>query len=203
MKSLRYLLAVSLCCGIVPGAAKADDLDYQAAVLDPPASAASNLTYVYANRPFDVVFDANCPVVAMGATGCFQALNNTLDTTFTSLILTFKNTVNPSNPSDYKTKLDGQPVSCDTSSSVSVFAAANCSYSSTDQLYTLNFSGGTGIRPGEFFVIAETGPDPDAFGTGTGLALASTATPEPGTLYLLASGGLFVALVTLHRRLAV
>ncbi len=158
----------------------ADPLDFKTSVLDPDPLPV--YTPVDGNTPFSVVF-TTCPA-NITADGCFVGYNETTDTTFTTLDLVFANSTSD-DPTDQTNFLNGQPVDCDTTPAASLFGSATCSLSPDQTFYTLDFFGGTGIAPGAFFFITETGPTPAAFGTGTGVA---NPVPEPGSMILFSTG---------------
>jgi hypothetical protein len=191
MKMLHCVLAIALACGLT-GMAKADPIDFQMGVLDPPAQL--TFTQIDGTTPFTVSFGA-CPS-DISATGCFTGYN-TSNVTFTSLDITFANTTSATDPSDDIDYLNGQTPTCNTSIPGSLFSSASCSLSADDTTYTLDFSGGTGIAPGAFFFITETGPTPAAFGDGIGEV---ATTPEPNSVLLLSTGMAMVGLVIVRRR---
>ena len=83
-------------------AAKADPLDFNARIQDPPTSFP---TYDITTSTFDVIFGASCPSDASDATGCFSPETTKRGATITSIELIFPDTIG----------LDGQPVGCTTS----------------------------------------------------------------------------------------
>jgi len=185
MTKFRFLFALVLVCGFC-GAAKADPLDFNARIQDPPTSFP---TYDITTSTFDVIFGASCPSDASDATGCFSGDNET-GATITSIELIFPDTIG----------LDGQPVGCTTSEPLTLFATATCSLSPDNSTYTLDFSGGVGIAPGVLFTIAETGADPDAFGDGDYATATLSSVPEPGSVVLLGTGAAFVGVFLVGRR---
>jgi hypothetical protein len=192
MKMIQCLLAIALVC-VSAGVAKADPIDFRTGVLDPPSL--PSVTYIdNDSTPFAVTFGA-CPI-DVGADGCFDGYNES-NVTFTSLDMSFANSTSSSDPTDLTDYLNGQTPTCETSEPGSLFSSASCSLSPDDTTYVLNFAGGTGIAPGTFFIITETGPAPSAFGTG----MAEVAsTPEPNSVLLLSTGMAMVGLVVLRRR---
>jgi hypothetical protein len=189
MKLLQYLLAIALVC-VLAGVAKADPLDFKMGVLDPASGA--NVTYVdNDSTPFAVAFSP-CPI-NISANGCFTGYNES-DVTFTSLDITFANTTSASDPTDMTDYLNGQTPTCNTSEPGSLFSSASCSLSPDDTTYTLDFSGGSGIAPGAFFIITESGPLPSAFQDGMAEV---AATPEPNSALLLSTGMAMVGLGSL------
>jgi len=185
MKSLRAIFILALFCGF-SSLALADGLDYHVSVLDPPQQL--NFTSIDSTDPFAVSF-SSCPTIIQ-ATACFTGFNDT-NQTFTSLDLLFNNSTNPNDPNDFTNFLNGQPATCDTTSTASLFGAAICSLNEQETQYSLNFSGGSGIAPGAFFFIAETGPTAAAFGVGSGVV---GITPEPDSLLLFATGVMMAGL---------
>lgn len=179
MKAFRAILALALLCGF-SSLALADDIDFHMSVLDPPQQL--NYTSIDNTDPFAVSFSA-CPQI-IKATACFTGFNDT-NQTFTSLNLIFDNSTNPQDPNDFINFLNGQTPNCDTTPALSLFASAACSLNTAETQYLLNFSGGSGIAPGQFFFIAETGPTAAAFGVGEGVV---GITPEPDSLLLFATG---------------
>ncbi|WP_433974541.1 hypothetical protein [Tunturiibacter lichenicola] len=185
MKYLRAIFVLALFCGF-SSLALADDIDFHMSVLDPPQQL--NYTSIDNTDPFAVSFSA-CPQI-IKATACFTGFNDT-NTTFTSLSLVFDNSTNPKDPSDFINFLNGQTPTCDTTPALSLFGSSSCSLNEAETQYLLSFSGGSGIAPGQFFFIAETGPTAAAFGTGTGVV---GITPEPDSLLLFATGVMMAGL---------
>jgi hypothetical protein len=185
MKSLRAIFVLALFCGF-SSLALADDIDFHMSVLDPPQQL--NYTSIDNTDPFAVSFSA-CPQI-IKATACFTGFNDT-EQTFTSLSLVFDNSTNPKDPNDFTNFLNGQTPTCDTTPAASLFGTATCSLNPEETEYLLNFSGGSGIAPGQFFFIAETGPTAAAFGVGTGVV---GITPEPDSLLLFATGVMMAGL---------
>lgn len=185
MKYLRAIFVLALFCGL-SSFALADDIDFHMSVLDPPQQL--NYTSIDNTDPFAVSFSA-CPQIIQ-ATACFTGFNDT-NQTFTSLSLIFDNSTNPNDPNDFVNFLNGQTPNCDTTPVASLFGTATCSLNPQETEYLLNFSGGSGIAPGQFFFIAETGPTAAAFGVGSGVV---GITPEPDSLLLFATGVMMAGL---------
>lgn len=173
MKILRYLMMAVLVLGM-SGIAHA----FQFSVLDPQDP---NPYPVLPGVPFTVQFFPDCPTILGGPdSGCFFAINNST-TTLTSLEITF--------PDNGQGGTNGQSVFCPTSNAASLFGTASCSLS--NGLYTLDFSGGSGIASGQTFVLIE---DCDAnddcvpadnFPEGTAVA---NPTPEPSSIWMALTG---------------
>jgi len=186
----RLLLTAAALIVSFPCMARADLPDFQFKVLDPVPPSRPFL--VDGSTPFAVQF-LPCPQ-SVNATGCFYAYNNS-KLTFTSIDVTFTNSTDPSDPQNFTDFLNSQPATCVTTPGFptdpqgSLFSSANCGLSQDGMEYFLELSGGSGITPGETFILTETGPDPEAFGVGT--AVLGTA-PEPSSIWmaLSASGGL-------------
>jgi len=196
MMKFRFLFALVLVCGLC-SAAKADPLDFNARVQDPPPPPAGLTTYDLTSNTFDVTF-GGCPAYITDATGCFLAINDT-GSTMTSLDLTFLNSTDPADPGNTTQYLNGQPVGCTTTEGGSLFSTAACSLSTDKLTYQLDFSGGSGIADAEFFIIAEDGPDPSAFGTGSAVATLAPV-PEPNSGVLLGTGAMFVGMFLIGRK---
>jgi hypothetical protein len=169
MKFLLSFVAVALFCGFSMRAG-ASPIDFKMGVLDPNQQL--NYTSISdPSTPFTVTF-STCPT-SISADGCFTGFNDTTDV-FTSLDLTFAN----------NTVLNGQTPNCDTSIAGSLFGSSSCMLSGNT--YLLDFFGGTGIDPGAFFFITESGVNPPSgFGQGTGMV---GVTPEPSSVLLMATG---------------
>jgi hypothetical protein len=191
MKMFRCLLAIALVCELT-GVAKANPIDFHMGVLDPVPQ--PTYTLVDGTTPFAVAFGA-CPSNIV-ADGCFTGYNDTKDVTFTSLHITFTNTTS-NDPSDQINFLNGQTPTCDTNSPQSLFSNASCSLSPDETTYILDFFGGLGIAPGQFFFITEIGPVPNAFQGG--IAEVSSV-PEPNTVLLLSTGMAMIGLIIIRRR---
>jgi hypothetical protein len=185
------LLIFAAICGM-PHAAFGDPVDFHMGVLDPSFPILPT-TDIRNTSPFPVTF-GGCPSF-IPATGCFEALNDT-GQTITSLTLTFANSTNP-NPTDPDV-LNGQPADCDTTP-VFVGSSTVCGLNGNG-VYDLLFLGGNGLAPGTFFILYETGPNPDAFGTGSGVVGLS---PEPDSLLLFSTGAMIAAFFVFRRKLFV
>jgi hypothetical protein len=200
MKTLRYVVTAVLIAGLST-VAKADQYDFQFKVLDPVPPPGTSITFVDGSAPFSVEFGA-CPS-DIAANGCFFGYNES-NQTFTFLDVTFTNSTNPSDPTDFFDYLNSQPAACVTSPAYSpsnpqgsLFGAASCALSPDGSVYTLDLSGGNGISPGMTFILAETGADPSAFGVGT--AVVGT-TPEPGSIWMALSSAASLGYVLRRRR---
>jgi hypothetical protein len=191
MKIFRCFLALVLLCGLL-GTAKADVLDFQFSIFDPPVTLTETLVYV--DTPFAITFGA-CQLGEV-ANGCFYGLNKSL-VTLTTLDITFDNTTGPAGSPDF---LNGQPADCVTTVTGSRFSEAPiCGLSSGGTTYDLFFRGTPGIAPDTVFTITEIGPNPDAFQGGSGIA---NETPEPGSIVLMSSGAAFFGLLLQRYRRA-
>jgi hypothetical protein len=171
MKVFFSFIAVVLLCGL-SSRAGATPIDFKMGVLDPNPQ----LSYTSISDPassFPVSF-STCPT-DISADGCFTGYNDTTDL-FTSLDLTFAN----------NSVLNGQTPTCDTSVAKSLFGNSSCTYNKLTSTYLLNFFGGTGIAPGAFFFITESGVNPPA-GFGTGIGTVGIV-PEPSSVVLMATG---------------
>jgi hypothetical protein len=191
MKPLRILpiLIVAAICGM-PHSAFGDSVDFHMGVLDPSFPILPT-TDIQNTSPFPVTF-GGCPGF-IPATGCFEALNDT-GQTITSLTLTFANSTS-TNPTDPDV-LNGQDATCDTTP-IFVGSSTICGLNGNG-VYDLLFSGGNGLAPGAFFILYETGPNPDAFGTGSGVVGVA---PEPDSLLLFSTGVMMAALFVFRRKL--
>lgn len=184
MKIFRCFPALVLLCGLL-GTAKADVLDFQFSIQDPPVTLTETLVFV--DTPFAVVF-GTC-LLGEAANGCFYGLNKS-KVTLTTLDITFINTIGPPGSPDF---LNGQPADCVTSVSGSQFSEAPiCGLSSDGKSYDLFFRGTPGIAPDTVFTIEEVGPNPDAFQGGSAIA---NEVPEPGSIALMSSGAAFFGML--------
>ncbi len=197
MKLFRCLLVLTLICGFT-SFSKADTADFQQGVLDPPPL---HPTQIFGTGPFSIKFGA-CPT-GFNFDGCFEGENES-GLTFKSLQLTYPNT-----PS-----LGGQPVSCNTTLTGSIFTNSICFLSSDDKTYSLDFFGGPGLpscqrgdgddddddNGGCVFIIVESGVPAGSFPTGTGTFSTTAPVPEPGTVALLSTGMTALGLVRMRRR---
>jgi len=164
MKIFRFLVMAALLVGI-SGIAKADSTDFVFGVLDPPSG--PGYAVVQPGVPFELQF-VSCPFF-IPYQGCFLGVNDS-NQYLTSLDFTFPN----------NSSLHGQ--TCSTVGTF--FTDATCSFDATDDVYTIDFSGGTGIPPYVPFLVVENGVDPSDFPIGTAIANG----PEPGSIWLLLSG---------------
>jgi hypothetical protein len=178
MKLFRCFLAILLVCGL-SSFAKADQADFHMGVLDPDPQLDYTLV---TGAPFTVTFGA-CPA-NITADGCFTGYNDT-NGIISTLDMTFTNTP----------ALGSQPATCDTDVPGSLFGAASCNL--VDNVYILDFSGGSGIGSGQFFFITETGVPADDFPTGDATV---TITPEPESLALFSTGLGMLGLSLARRR---
>lgn len=176
MMKFRFLFALVLVCGLV-GSAKADSADFNARIQDP-----SGTYYEVDSTVFTFDFSTPCPT---GYGGCFVATNNT-GATITSLTLVFSDTPG----------LAGQTPACTTDEASSDFGVSDCTL--VGGVYTLYFSGGSGIADGSAFDILEAGADASDFPDIT--ATATLATPEPNSAILLGTGAAFVGVFLVGRR---
>lgn len=171
MKMFCCFIAIVLFCGFT-GVAGASSLDFKMGVLDAPTTNFFNIT---GTAPFDINF-SSCPSF-ITADGCFLAINDTSNLTFTSLNMIF-----PTNQ-----YLAGQTAACDTTlfGSSLTFAFSNVSCSFDGSNFLLDFFGGPGISPGNTLDIVESGVPYPEFGTGTGMV---GVTPEPSSVLLMSTG---------------
>jgi hypothetical protein len=169
----------------------ADPLDFHMVVLDPPGF---NTVPIF-TTPFIVTFSAcaagQLPTNTVGTyDGCFSGVNRTGED-WTNLELVFGN----------NSALNGQPAGCALDGGgADLFAAPSsgaCDLQNGSE-YVLIYTGGA-ILNNENFVIAEDGVDPSDFPEITA-SVASTATPEPGSIWLLASGMLMTGFYVANRR---
>lgn len=167
MKMLHWFSTIALVCGLT-GAAKADD--FQMVVIDPPP--AGYTVNVITSTSFSFSFS---PCVAPGQipagtpyVGCFTGQNET------GQLLTSLEIAVPLIP--------GQTAGCSLfGSGLDLFSSATCS--DTPGGYVLNYTGGA-ITENELFTIAEAYVDPSSFPE----VSAAFNTPEPGSIWLLATG---------------
>lgn len=186
MKILRYVLMAVVALGI-SGVAHA----FQFSVLDPQDP---NPFPVVPGVPFSVQFFPDCPTVLGGPdSGCFFAINNSPTTILTSLQITF--------PDNGPGGTDGQNVFCPTTNTLSLFGNASCTLS--DGVYTLLFTGGKGIIPGQTFALVEDCDQngdcvpPANFPIATAVA---NATPEPSSIWMALTGISSLGYVVRRRR---
>jgi hypothetical protein len=160
MKIIRFLAVIALLIAS-SGMAKA----YVIGVLDPVSG--PGYSTVEPGQTFPLTFINDCWVFGINAQGCFFGLNVS-DQPLTTLNLTIPG-------------IKGQTADCQTVGTL--FADATCT--ETDDVYTLDFSGGTGIGACTYFVIYENGVNAADFPAGSAVA---DPTPEPGSLWLALSG---------------
>lgn len=185
MKYLRVLLilGIALFCGSVTS--HAQDFDFHATVLDPPpVCPTATQCFIFDTSPFPVSFSSSqCALLSLPSgpdDGCFFGINSTGKTIF-SLSLLFGNTSNLGT------------ITCDNASippglPAAVFTNPTCS--GANGVFSLFFSGGTGLGPDQAFTIFENGAPPADLGVGVG----QVNTPEPASFLLLATGMGMVAL---------
>jgi hypothetical protein len=200
---MKFFLSLVILAAVfgAPHSAFADSADFKTGVFDPPTNPDPilPLTDIQTTTPFSVVF-GGCPAtignppVPIVASGCFLGLNDT-GQTITSLDLTFDNTTS-ADPND-PNALNGQDADCETTS-VFVGSSSNCGLVN-GSTYNLLFSGAVGLPPGAFFVITESGPNPDAFQGGEGVI---TITPEPNSYILLLTGMMMAGMFLFRRSLS-
>lgn len=192
MKLAHCFLAIAMACGLT-GAAKADTLDFHMVVLDPPPAPGFTTVPIF-TTPFTITFSAcapgQLPTNTLGTyEGCFSGVNRT-GNDWTGLDLTFAN----------NSALGGQPAGCALDGGgADIYAeppAGSCDLQNESQ-YVLIYTGG-GIENNENFVIAEDGVDPGDFPEIT--ATVVVATPEPDSIWLLATGLLMMGLYFANRR---
>jgi hypothetical protein len=211
MKILRYLLAMAMVAGL-SGAAKADTFvpgDFAAVVID-PLPAPGEITLIL-NQSFPVSM-APCQADQLDGlspadfVGCFTGLNDS-GTDLTSLSMEF-----PAIILGNVLDLPNCPVEPQ-----NVFSSISCGFTdSTDTEYVLTFSGGdipsfghgpdcptTGLPPAceedSLFTIA-IGGIPFSNVPQNFTAVANTVTPEPSSIWLMATGALSVGLFAAFRR---
>jgi len=191
MKILRYLIAAVLVLG-VSGIAHA----FTFGGLDPQDP---NPFPVTPGQPFTIQFYADCPSVLSGDpdnndpnAGCFFLINNSTTQTITSLQVTF--------PDNGPGGTDGQNVYCIAST---LFTESNCSLSNGVYTVDLYQGTGTGVTPGEQFVLIENCDangdcvPPADFPEATVIANA----PEPSSIWMgLSSLGSLGYLLRRRRR---
>lgn len=184
MRTLRSLLAIALLC-VSAAAAKADPVDFQVVVIDPPPS---NLIHQITSDSFVFSFS---PCVSPGQVpkgspyvGCFTGENAT-GQTLTTLQLFI-----PTIP-------NGNCVGGPSTTGLDFFSSVQCTTTAGGYLYS--FTGGNiptanGHAPDDaqfnrdsVFTIAESGVDPGQF---PAVQATFNATPEPGSLWLLSTGAL-------------
>lgn len=179
MKILYWFCALVL-LGAFADTAKADPLDFNFKVLDPPGAGTP------VSGPFTLTFSP-CPVDP--TEGCFYGYNDT-PYTITDLYVTFTDTGS----------IAGQTVTCDVTASGSLFGAQNCTAPSPgDDDFTIYLYDGA-IDSQEPFLIEETGADPSTFPDGN--ANVGFA-PEPGSIWLLSSAAAMLGFVFIARRRSV
>jgi hypothetical protein len=187
MRILRYMVAVSLFCGLT-AAANAAQVSFQVIVIDPPPS---NLIQPITSDSFTFSF---APCVSPGQVpqgtsyvGCFTGENST-GHTLTSLQM-------------FIPTIPGLGVDCGKSTTgLDLFATVACT--TVQGGYILDFEGGNiptsiGHNPDDanfnrdsVFTIAEGGVDPSSFPevTASFNSPIPATTPEPNSLLLLATG---------------
>ena len=202
MKILRYLLAFAICLAMT-GLAHADAIDFQMNVLDP--AYVPGKTSIISSKAFSVTFHpctyygSSLPSSLNGDL-CFEGINATEksflhdeDTVpdndggevWNSLFLTFTNPI-----------LGGCSALTAPLGTKSIFASAVCT--KVGSTYELTFGGGGAIVQGEVFLIAEKGDtNPADF---AGATARVTSTPEPGSLVLLSSGTVMLAMLAYTER---
>jgi hypothetical protein len=181
MKTLRYLLAIGLFCGL-SGIAKADD--FQMVVIDPiGGSVITTTAFPFSFSPCaagEVPSNPNNPNTYIG---CFVGENGTgVDLTSLQLLIP---------------PIPNQSAGCSPfGEQLDIFTSITCT--SGPNGYLVNFAGGD-IPLGGFFLIAEAGVDPTVFPQVAAVANA----PEPGSLLLLSTGVLAIGFFFTRRRNAV
>jgi hypothetical protein len=190
MKLAHCFLAIAMVFGLT-GAAMADQADFHMVVLDPPGF---NTVPVF-TTPFTVSFSAcaagQLPTNTVGSyEGCFSGVNRTGED-WTGLELVFGNNA----------ALNGQPAGCALDGGgADLFAAPSpdaCGLQNGSE-YVLIYTGG-GIENNENFVIAEDGVDPSDFPDIT-VSVTTAATPEPESIWLLATGIVMIGFYFAHQR---
>jgi hypothetical protein len=180
MRILRYLIAITLFCGLT-AAAKAAQVNFQVIVIDPQLKG----TPIYSTaNPFTITWGSCSTTPAPTFDGCFTGENAT-GHSITSLTLFVADVQNTA--SDPCPKL-----------SLSIFSTSECM--NTSGGYLLYFTGGS-IPSGDgdndeddeasIFTIAEDGvshPNDVLKTTATFNSPAPATTPEPDSLLLLATG---------------
>jgi hypothetical protein len=180
MKILRYLLPMALVLSLC-GRAKADD--FQMVVVDPPPPIVNITTYditlpnfTYTDIPFTDCQPGELPSGSPSYQGCIAFLNGT-GVNLTALTLTVPNLGG----------IVGQTADCPTDPNKIFTGAPTCPVDPTSGAWTLIFTGGVGITPSEFFVVAENGAAPGDF-PAISANFAAAATPEPASLWFMATG---------------
>jgi hypothetical protein len=195
MKLLRYILAITVVAGL-SSAARADSIDFHMVVLDPPP-APGFITVPIFSTSFSFTFSAcsvgQLPTNTIGTyEGCFSGVNRS-GQDWTNLELTFDN----------PPALGSQQANCaldnPNGQGADVFEAPSpesCNLQNENE-YVLLYTAGA-IANNEHFVIAEDGVDPSLFPEVT--ANITTATPEPNSIWLLATGLLVSGFYLSNRR---
>jgi hypothetical protein len=178
MKLTHCFLAIALVCGFT-SAAMADPLDFHMVVLDPPGFNTDPIFTTPFTLGFSTCAPGQLPTNTLGTyKGCFSGVNRS-GSDWTSLELVFGN----------NSALSGQPAGCALDGGgADLYAAPSptaCSLQNESQ-YVLIYTGGA-ILNNENFVIAEEGVDPSAFPDITA-SVNTAATPEPESIWLLATG---------------
>jgi hypothetical protein len=199
MKKFCSFAAIAVLLGFA-GIAHATQVDFATNILDPSPPGG---TFLYSDSFSATFFDCSAfsspsAPSAVQSDFCFEGINatgvlpNSIAQTWTSLTITIDD------PTDI---LGLNNASCGTlDPSDSIFSSSNCS--ETNGVYTLAFTGGTGIGSGNSFFIAVSAPtvtltNLDSLQT----SVVASVVPEPSPALLMVTGSsMFGLLLYAERR---